>query len=202
MAAATADRDGKRSEGEVKSYAVAATTKIYKDTLVGVNAAGHLVPLAHGTSGLIFVGVAIEQVDNTGAAAAKSCRVRRKGEYEFIYNGADATIANVGDEVFALDDQTVDEDATTVTNEYRVGQVVGFESTTKLRISIDRFTGSKAAAAAIVSLTDNSGGAANDTVEDVPAAYNEAALANNFADLAGKINAILTALRAAGIIAQ
>lgn len=56
------------------------------------------------------------------------------------------------------------------------------------------------ASAAIVSLTDNSGGTANDTLEDVPAAYNEAALANNFADCAAKINAILTALRNAGII--
>jgi len=56
-------------------------------------------------------------------------------------------------------------------------------------------------AAAVASLTDNSGGTANDTVEDVPAAYNEAALANNFADLTAKINAILSALRGAGVIA-
>lgn len=37
-------------------------------------------------------------------------------------------------------------------------------------------------------LTDNSGGVANTTLEDVPAAYAEAALANNFADLAGQVN--------------
>jgi hypothetical protein len=54
--------------------------------------------------------------------------------------------------------------------------------------------------AAIPNLTDNSGGAANDTIEDVPAAYNEAALANNFADLTAKVNAILAALRTANII--
>lgn len=55
-------------------------------------------------------------------------------------------------------------------------------------------------AAAIASLTDNSGGTANDTLEDVPATYNEAALANNFADLGAKINSMLAALRGAGII--
>lgn len=55
--------------------------------------------------------------------------------------------------------------------------------------------------AAIVSLTDSSGGTANDTVQDVPAAYDEAALANNFADLSAKINAILTVLRNHGLIA-
>lgn len=65
-------------------------------------------------------------------------------------------------------------------------------------IGNDRTDGS---AAAITNLTDSSGGTANDTIEDVPAVYTEAALANNFADLAAKVNAILTALRSAGVIA-
>lgn len=55
-------------------------------------------------------------------------------------------------------------------------------------------------AAAVVSLTDNSGGVANDTIQDVPVAYGEADIANNFADLAAKMNAVLTALRDALII--
>lgn len=55
--------------------------------------------------------------------------------------------------------------------------------------------------AAIVSLTDLSGGVANNSVEDVPAAYAEAALANNFADLTAKVNQILVALRDANVIA-
>lgn len=64
-------------------------------------------------------------------------------------------------------------------------------------------------------LTDNSGGTANDTVEAVgtmataggntytDAAVNTklAAIANNFADLTAKINAIRTDLRSAGIVA-
>ena len=56
-------------------------------------------------------------------------------------------------------------------------------------------------ASAIANLTDNSGGTADDTIADVEAVYTEATLANNFADLAAKVNAILAALRGAGIIA-
>lgn len=62
-------------------------------------------------------------------------------------------------------------------------------------------------AAAIAQLTDSSGGTANDTIELVPAVggsgastAQETAIANNFADLAAKINAIQTAIRGVGII--
>lgn len=52
----------------------------------------------------------------------------------------------------------------------------------------------------IASLTDSTTGAANDTLTDVGAAFNQATLNNNFADVAAKINAILAALRANGIV--
>lgn len=71
---------------------------------------------------------------------------------------------------------------------------------------------------AITSLTDNTSATANNTVENIPAATaadtdttaasltsTNAALTaaeNNVADLAAKVNAILTALRGAGIIAS
>ena len=55
--------------------------------------------------------------------------------------------------------------------------------------------------AAIASLTDSTTGTANDAVADVGAAFSQATLNNNFADVTAKINAILTALRAAKIIA-
>lgn len=57
--------------------------------------------------------------------------------------------------------------------------------------------------AAVTSLTDNTGGAADDTLAAVPSdtLANAAAVSNaNFADLAAKVNAILTTLRNAGII--
>lgn len=59
--------------------------------------------------------------------------------------------------------------------------------------------------AAITSLTDNTGGSADNTLANLADgttyATDHPAIENNFADLAAKINAILAALRAAGIIA-
>ena len=55
--------------------------------------------------------------------------------------------------------------------------------------------------AAIVSLTDNSGGTANDTLVAISGTYVQAEVANNFADVAAKVNAILVALRNHGLIA-
>lgn len=58
---------------------------------------------------------------------------------------------------------------------------------------------------AITSLTDNTGGTADNTLANLADgstyANDHAAIENNFADLAAKVNAILTALRAAGVIA-
>lgn len=140
MSAATADRDGKRSEGTLKSYPVVGSDIIYKDTLVGLDSDGYLVPLAHGTASLKPAGVAIEKKDNSaGSSGDISCRVRRTGEYEFTYNGGDAAQALVGSVVYALDDQTVDEDASLATNDYPVGRIVEVVSATKVRIDIGGF---------------------------------------------------------------
>jgi hypothetical protein len=59
-----------------------------------------------------------------------------------------------------------------------------------------------ARSAAIVSLTDNSGGTPSNTIADVPGTYTEATLANQIASLAAKVNAILVALREAEIIVE
>lgn len=54
----------------------------------------------------------------------------------------------------------------------------------------------KAQIAALVALTDSSGGTASDTIVDVPASYTEATLANQLASLTAKVNAIIAALKA------
>src|SRR4051812_23173538 len=114
MAAATADRDSRRTDGRLKAYPVLGSTRLYKGTLVGVSTsfqAGYLTRLDHGTTDLVFLGVTYEGADNSGGSlGAISCRVQKDGEYEFIYNGGDATQSLVGREVYAVDDQTVDED--------------------------------------------------------------------------------------------
>lgn len=54
--------------------------------------------------------------------------------------------------------------------------------------------------AALVALTDSTGGTPSDTVVDVPAAYAEATLANQLASIIAKVNGLITRLRACGII--
>lgn len=202
MAAATAAREDKRSEGRLKSCPVAAVA-VYKGTLVGRNSAGYLASMAHGTASMKFEGVCLDTKDNSaGAAGDVSARVWVDGEYEFVYNGGDAAQAIVGKMCYAVDNQTVDEDPATVTNEYPIGTIVEIVSATKVRVRIEPPVPRQGAQAAIVSLTDSSGGTANDTVQAIGGTYSQSEVANNFADVTAKINAILVALRAAGIVAQ
>jgi len=60
--------------------------------------------------------------------------------------------------------------------------------------------------AAITALTDSTGGTANNTIENLADgttyANDHAAIENNFADLAAKVNEIIEALEAHGLIAD
>jgi hypothetical protein len=56
------------------------------------------------------------------------------------------------------------------------------------------------AQAAVVHLTDSSGGTASDTLAAITGSYVEATIENTVASLAAKINAILSALEAHGLI--
>jgi hypothetical protein len=137
--AAAADRDVERSAGKVKRYLVDDGDVIYKGTLVGVNAAGYLVPMSD-TASLIYVGVAAQSGDNSaGADGAIGVLVEKEGEFGFVYAGGDATIAKIGDEVYAQDDQTVDEDDSLTTTDYKVGVIQEVISTTHVRIRIDNY---------------------------------------------------------------
>jgi predicted RecA/RadA family phage recombinase len=128
MSALTRDRATSYREGIEVEFPVAATTKIYAGSMVCVNAAGYAAPAAD-TSGYRFVGVAMEQVDNSsGAAGAETVRLRRVGVFEF--DGASLTQAKVGNAMYAVDDQTF-ADAATTTNDIKVGVLVKYVSTTK-----------------------------------------------------------------------
>lgn len=107
MAALTADFDSPRVEGRFRSLPVAAGVKIYAGALV-VMSGGYAQP---GTTavGLISVGRAHAQVDNTGGAAgALNVRVERGA---FGWNsaaGADLiSEANIGAPAYIVDDNTV-----------------------------------------------------------------------------------------------
>lgn len=105
--ALTADRDTPERAGVDFSFPVAAATKIYAGALVALNAAGDAVPGATATT-LTAVGRADEQVDNTGAAGAKTVAVR-KGVFRFDNSAAGDAItkAEIGDSAYIVDDETV-----------------------------------------------------------------------------------------------
>ena len=135
MAGLTRDRATSYREGVELDYPVAASTKIYAGSLVCVNADGFAVTAAD-TSGYVFVGVALEQVDNSaGANGAKNVRIRREGVFEF--DAASITQAMVGDPMYAVDDHTFD-DAAGPTNDIKVGLLVKYASATKGWIDIAR----------------------------------------------------------------
>jgi len=114
---------------------VAANTNIYAGSLVCVNAAGYAAPAAD-TSGYRFVGVALEQVDNSsGGDGGKNVRVRRAGVFEF--DAVSISQDMVGVAMYAADDHTFD-DAAGPTNDIKVGLLVKYVSATKGWIDIAR----------------------------------------------------------------
>lgn len=69
------------------------------------------------------------------------------------------------------------------------------ELASEVAAQIDGAVGGNPAVAALVALTDSTGGTPGNTIADVPAAYTEATLANQLSSLAVKVNAIITALK-------
>lgn len=135
MAALTQDRATPYREGIEIEFPVAAATKIYAGSLVCANAQGFAVP-GTDTAGLRFLGVALEQVDNTaGANGAKVLRLRRTGVFEF--NAASITQTMVGDPMYVKDDNTF-EDAAGCTNDIKAGVLVKYVTDTKGWIDISR----------------------------------------------------------------
>jgi len=116
-------------------FPVAAGAKIYAGSLVCANTSGYVTPAAD-TAGLKFLGVALEQVDNTaGANGAKSVRVRRTGVFEFA--ATSISQAMLGDPMYLVDDQTFD-DAAGTTNDIRAGVLMKYISATKGWIDINK----------------------------------------------------------------
>jgi predicted RecA/RadA family phage recombinase len=135
MAALTKDRATPYREGIEIEFPVAANSKIYSGSLVCANTSGYAVPAAD-TAGLKFLGVALEQVDNTGGAnGAKIVRLRRTGVFEF--DAISVTQAMVGTAMYVKDDHTVD-DAAGATNDIKVGELVKYVADTKGWIDISR----------------------------------------------------------------
>ena len=89
--------------GDFNHFPVIAADIIYEGAAVGVvDATGHARPLATGDR---FAGFAAMKADNSaGAAAAINVEVRRKGQIQLSVSGA--VITDVGQPVYATDDDT------------------------------------------------------------------------------------------------
>lgn len=179
MTALTEDKKIEYTEGVELPFEMYQSTKIYGGSFAAARADGYVVP-GDDAAGLIFEGVAIEQVDNSsGSDGDKSVVLRRRGLVKAIM-GTAITIANIGDNVFLVDDQTVDL-VGNVTNNIFCGIIAGYIDSTHAWIDIEPAIrqadvathiadGSGAHAASAVSIAD-AGGFTSET--DVEAALQE-----------------------------
>jgi len=105
--ALAADKKTEYREGVEISIPVYRAVEIFAGAPACVNAAGYAVP-GSDTAALIFEGMAREHVDNAlGGDGVKNVKVRRRGLFKMTFATA-ITIANVGDNVFLVDDEEVD----------------------------------------------------------------------------------------------
>lgn len=130
MANLTANRDDQLSEGTVLVFPMAAV-KIYAGAMVALNTSGYVTNAAD-TASFVFVGSALDLIDNSaGSAGALTIRVRTTGVIQCVTSGA--TQATVGAKVYVSDNQTV---ATSTSNSVLVGRVVEYDSATSVRVKM------------------------------------------------------------------
>jgi hypothetical protein len=135
MAALTKDRATPYREGVELDYPVAANSKIYSGSLVCCNTSGYAVP---GSDSPVhkFLGVALEQVDNTeGADGDKVIRLRRTGVFEFDAEALEQ--AAIGSTMYVVDDHTMSPASETI-YDVRIGILVKLVSVTRGWVDISR----------------------------------------------------------------
>ena len=88
---------------QLRTVKVKGSTTVYKGAFVGLDSGG----FARGLNAADpFVGIAFEEADNSaGADGAKTLRVYTLGDFDHALSGA--AQANVGDAVYASDDETL-----------------------------------------------------------------------------------------------
>lgn len=129
--ALSADKMVDRKEGGLQSYPVAAGETVYKGALVVISSTGYLEALTDAASKR-FAGVAYENKTNTTAAGYGSdgdlnCRVYTAGVFKLVCTSI--TQAMVGQMMYGVDDQTVD-DTTGGTYYISIGRLVQYDSAT------------------------------------------------------------------------
>ena len=145
MPALTQPYEAFERPGLVVAYRLS-NVKVFKGALVGLNASGFAVAMAHGTANLKFIGVANETVDNSaGATGDKSITVTKTGSFVLKpAAGYTPAIADLGKEIYALTDWEIQASATGLTNAYKIGTAVALETTSTgtagVRVRIDNYS--------------------------------------------------------------
>jgi len=135
MTALAADKKVESRAGVEISIPVINADIIYAGANVCVNASGYALP-GSDTAGLIFEGVSREYVDNSlGDAGALNVLLLRRGLIKMEFQTA-ISIANVGDNVFLVDDQLVDLTAN-VTHKIFCGVIAEYIDTTHAWVDIE-----------------------------------------------------------------
>jgi len=196
MTALTKDKELLTRAGHEMDVKLAADAVIYNGAMVCANATGYGVPAAD-TADFDFIGYAIESVDNTGGADGDvSVRVVKAGEILVKHSGL--TIANLGQAMFVNDDATV---KSSTTNSVYVGRLTELVGTDEAWVNIDKRGATGAAGADGADGADGAAGADGADGADAVEMDNVAAIADpgtaTAEDCATKINAILTAMKAA-----
>lgn len=108
MTALTKDRNTPKREGGVFNLAMAAGVKIFAGSIVMLNATGFATPGATAT-GQICAGRAAEQVDNSAGVDGDQSLDVEPGVFKFANSAAadEITAAEIGDNCYIVDDQTV-----------------------------------------------------------------------------------------------
>lgn len=114
---------------ELRRYAVAGSTHLYRGALLGLNSSGYVENL---TAGLTCVGLAYEEADNsTGSDGTKTVRVYTEGDFQHALSGA--TVADIAKPVFASDENTL----TLTDNGSYVGVIVGLAAAGQIYLRLD-----------------------------------------------------------------
>lgn len=130
--ALTRDEPVPHNEGDFNDLPVAATTLVFEGSVVSVSAAG----FASNYSGTdtIFGGISVKRADNSaGANGDKRVRVRR-GIFYVTVTLSGAAQANVGDSLFASDDNTF---TLASTGNLLVGTISDLVGTDKVRVKME-----------------------------------------------------------------
>ena len=132
MTALTDNKEVAEKNRRLLSQEVEGSAVIHKGALVKIKANGNLAPMS-AEAGAHAAGIAYEACDNSaGASGDVECKVLREGVFELVSAGL--AQSDMGEEVFASDDQTV----STVqgANELSVGRIVRVLSATAALVDI------------------------------------------------------------------